>query len=110
MKHKPTPEEIQHMGRVKSLPCIVCEMRGEAQTSPSEAHHVKRDPTTGQSLGASQKGNGYTTIALCAGRHHWNGVNVSMGSKEFETKFGNELDLLRLTYERLGIPYPWSKP
>jgi len=109
MKHRPSPADIEHMGRVKSLPCIVCDMRGEAQTSPSEAHHIKRDPITGQPLGASQKGDAWTTIPLCSGRHHWNGVHVHMGSKEFEARYGNELDLLALVYERLGVAYPWRR-
>ena len=107
MKHKPTPDEIQHMGRVKSLPCIVCEMRGEVQASVTDCHHVHRDPETGQPIGGSQRASHYATLPLCAGRHHWNGSSVQMGSREFEARYGHELDLLRLTYERLGLIYPW---
>lgn len=109
MKRHLSPAEVEHLGRVRSLPCIVCEMRGEMQTSPTEAHHLKHDPITGHPLGLSQKGNGFTTIPLCAGKHHWNGVQVHMGSREFESRYGNELGLLARTYERLGVPYPWSK-
>ena len=107
MRDKPTSAEIEHLGRVKSLPCIVCEMRGEPQTSPTDAHHCKRDPETGESLGASQKGDGFTTIPLCCKTHHWNSVYVTMGSRKFERLYGDELTLLALTYERLGLPYPW---
>lgn len=96
------------MGRVKSLPCIVCTLRGERQATGTDAHHLKHDPVTGQPLGASQKGDGFTTIPLCAGKHHFNGVHVHMGSREFERLYGTEIELLRLTYERLGIPYPWK--
>jgi hypothetical protein len=32
-----------------------------------------------------------------------------MGSKEFEARYGNELDLLALVYERLGVAYPWRR-
>ena len=100
--------ESRHLARVKALSCAVCELRGERQFSPTEAHHIKRDPFTGRFLGASQKGNAYTTIPLCSHRHHWNGVHVGMGSREFERRYGNELDLLQRTYERLGLPYPYQ--
>ena len=65
VKSKPSKEEIEHMGRVKSLPCIICERMGLRQVSPTDAHHIKRDPETGESLGAAQKGSGFTTIPLC---------------------------------------------
>ena len=110
MKSKPSKEEIEHMGRVKSLPCIICERMGLRQVSPTDAHHIKRDPETGESLGAAQKGSGFTTIPLCCKTHHWNSVYVAVGSKKFEQLHGNELTLLALTYERLGLPYPWEKP
>jgi hypothetical protein len=110
MRTKPlTAAESNHMGLVKSLPCCVCEQLGLSQTSPTDCHHIKRNPITGLPLGAIQKGSGFTTIPLCGGRHHWNGVNVHMGSKDFEQKYGNELDLLAYTYKRLGIPCPFPE-
>jgi len=108
MKKAPTKEESAHMGRVKALPCVVCEMRGEVQTSLTDCHHIKRDPETGQTLGGAQRASHWHTIPLCSRSHHWNSVHVSMGSKEFERFFGNELDLLRLTYQNLGLPYHWE--
>lgn len=108
MTTKPsTLAETFHMGLVKSLPCCVCEQLGLSQMGPTDCHHIKRDPITGLSLGAGQKGSGFTTIPLCSIRHHWNGVNVHMGSKKFEREYGNELDLLAYTYKRLAIPYPF---
>jgi hypothetical protein len=90
------------MGRIKGLPCIVCEMRGEVQTGITDVHHIHRDPTTGQPIGGSQRASHWHTIPLCADRHHWNGVNVHMGSKEFEARFGNELDLLARVQQLLA--------
>jgi hypothetical protein len=95
------------MGRVKSLPCIVCELCGEQQTSVTEAHHIHRNPETGQPIGASERVDGFATLPLCQKKHHWNSVFVHMGSRKFERRFGNELYLLALTYERLGLSYPW---
>lgn len=112
-KQPPSKAEIEHMGRVKSLPCIVCTLRGERQATGTDAHHIKRDPLTGKSLGGSQKGDGFTTIPLCK-NHHWNGCEQKppfrpIGSKEFERRYGSELDLLVRTYKRLGIPYPFPE-
>lgn len=90
----PSKQSI-HMMRVKQMPCIVCQNLVLSQTSNTDVHHIKRDPATGQKLGASQKSSDFDVIPLCSGTHHWNGVNVGMGSKVFERDFGNELDLLR---------------
>ena len=108
MKRPATEAEREHLARVRALPCIVCYLRGEAQTSPKEAHHLKRDPTTGQSLGGSQKAPHWATIPLCRDTHHWNGVNVHMGSREFERRWGNEIALLERTYEMLNLAYPYQ--
>lgn len=46
-----TAAESEHMGRVKSLPCSVCDATG-----PSEAHHI-------------EQGLHFATIALCIHCH-----------------------------------------
>ena len=89
-----------HLGRVRALPCIVCEMTGEQQTSPTEAHHIKRDES-GQFY-RSQKAHDDETIPLCH-YHHWNGVGSGYTHRGFEAEFGNERDLLARTLATLGI-------
>lgn len=100
-----TPAERAHLIRVRALPCLLCAV-GE-QRSPTEAHHIHRDPWTGQSLGGSQKAPHFAVLPLCQKQHHWNSVYVSMGSREFESRYGNELELLELTYQLLQMPYPY---
>lgn len=90
------------------MPCVVCEMLGLVQTSGTDAHHIKRDPNTGQSLGASQRASHWWVIPLCSHTHHWNSVYVSIGSRKFEATYGNELVLLQRTYATLGIQYPYE--
>lgn len=46
-----TNKERAHLGRVKELPCSVCDA-----PAPSEAHHVKQ-------------GQQYTAVALCVDCH-----------------------------------------
>ena len=102
-----TTAEEAHKAAIRQFGCLLC---GSNQV---ELHHIKRDPRTGQSLGMSMKGDYLTLIPLCFD-HHWNGKRQThpfkpIGSKEFERLYGNELDLLALTFERLGIPYPWDQ-
>ena len=103
----PTPEEAAHLKLVRGLPCLLC-APGEQQ-SKTEAHHIKRSTATGQPLGGSQKASHFEVLPLCQRKHHWNSVYVSMGSREFERLYGNELELLERTYELLGLPYPFER-
>lgn len=108
-RRTPTPEERAHRKRVLSLPCIVCEDLGLTQTSHTEAHHLSRSPRSGQtrSMGMRRPSD-FETIPLCHA-HHWNAAGTNMALCEFEARWGNELDLLERTYDRLGIPYPWRR-
>jgi hypothetical protein len=81
--------------------CIACEIKGLQQTSPTEAHHIRRRPD-GQSYGTSQKAGDREAIPLCY-EHHWNGVGSIYTRKQFEAEFGNERELLAMTLKRLGI-------
>lgn len=104
-----TPAEREYLTSVRALACICCTKAGIEQTSQTEAHHIKRDPLTGRSLGGSQKAPHFHAIPLCQKLHHWNGVYVSIGSRAFEAEWGNELDLLAETYDLLGLPYIWEQ-
>lgn len=77
-----TARDLEHMGRVKSLPCSVCDA-----PAPTEAHHVRQ-------------GLHYTTVALCAechrGTHGWHGDKVSWRVRKMD-----ELDALDITQQRL---------
>jgi hypothetical protein len=83
MNNKLNNKERLHLGRVKELPCSVCDAPG-----PSEAHHVKQ-------------GLQYTCIALCVECHRgpvlgWHGQKRMWAIKKMD-----ELDALDNTYKNL---------
>lgn len=90
--------DLERLRRVRALPCLGCLLDGVKQTSPTEAHHIRRK-ADGSTYGASQKAHDDETIPLCSGAHHWNGVHVAskLSHKEFERRYGNERELLDLT-------------
>ena len=82
MNNRLTAAERAHLGRVKELPCSVCDAPG-----PSEAHHMKQHRQ-------------YTCIALCESCHR--GYNGLHGTKAFwRIRKMDELDALNVTIERL---------
>lgn len=82
MNNRLTAREREHLGRVKALPCSICDAPG-----PSEAHHVKQ-------------GQQYTAVALCYDCH--TGHNGIHGTKAFwRIRKMDELDALDVTIRRL---------
>ena len=78
--------ERDHVGRVKALPCSVCDEPG-----PSDAHHTKQ-------------GQHYTVVALCKSCHQgplmgWHGQRRMWAIKKMD-----EVDALAVTIQRLMSP------
>ena len=78
--------ERDHVGRVKALPCSVCDEPG-----PSDAHHIKQ-------------GQHYTVVALCKSCHQgplmgWHGQRRMWAIKKMD-----EVDALAVTIQRLMSP------
>ena len=83
MNNTLTTKERKHLGRVKELPCSVCDVEG-----PSDAHHVKQHRQ-------------YTCVALCkdchqGSRNGWHGERLMWKLKKMD-----ELDALNVTIKRL---------
>ena len=83
MNNKLTAKQRLHIGRVKGLPCSVCDA-----SPPSAAHHVKQHQQ-------------YTVVALCTDCHQgsfngWHGQKRMWSIKKMD-----ELDALAVTIERL---------
>jgi hypothetical protein len=89
MNNQLNKTERQHLGRVKELPCSVCDVPG-----PSDAHHI-------------EQGLQYTCVALCKDCHQGS-FNGWHGQKRmWKIKKMGELDALNVTLERLffrGFP------
>ena len=83
MNNKLTAKQRKHIGRVKELPCSVCDAPG-----PSDAHHIS------QSLQ-------YLVVALCKECHQgpvlgWHGQRRAWNIRKMD-----ELSALNVTIERL---------
>lgn len=85
------------LSRVVSLGCIVpgC---GRAAC----VHH----PRFGQ--GKSQRAPDRLALPICPDHHQNGGFGVALhaGQKTWESKYGTEIELLKIVYERLGEPFP----
>ncbi len=84
MHNRLTPREREYVGRVKSLPCSVCDAPG-----PSDAHHIVQ-------------GQQYTTVALCKDCHQnaelgWHGRKTAWRIRKMD-----EMDALNITLQRLA--------
>ena len=83
MNNQLTAKEREHIGRVKTLPCSVCD-----QVGPSDAHHI-------------EQGLQYTVVALCKDCHQgsfngWHGQR-----RMWKVKKMDELGALNVTIQRL---------
>lgn len=79
-----TKAEREHVGRVKELPCSVCDAAG-----PSDAHHI-------------EQGLHWAVVALCKSCHQgqklgWHGDKVMWNIRKMQ-----ELDALNVTIKRLN--------
>jgi hypothetical protein len=83
MNNKLNTKERRHLGRVKELPCSVCDAEG-----PSEAHHV-------------EQGLQYTCIALCVECHRGPVMGLHGQKRGWLIRKITELDALNVTVGRL---------
>lgn len=83
MNNQLSLKQHEHLQRVKSLPCSVCDAPG-----PSDAHHIKQHRQ-------------YTCVALCKDCHQgsilgWHGQKRAWAIRKMD-----EMDALNVTIERL---------
>jgi hypothetical protein len=83
MNNKLNNKERLHLGRVKELPCSVCNASG-----PSEAHHFKQ-------------GLQYTCIALCVDCHRGPVLGLHGQKRMWAINKMDEIDALNITIMRL---------
>jgi hypothetical protein len=81
-----------HLARVRSLPCLICEMCGLGDT-PAEAHHVFD----------SAARSDFLTVSLCHVHHRGALGFHGLGERAFNAKYKtSEAELLAMTIERLS--------
>lgn len=83
---------IEHMARVKMLPCVIC-----GAAPPSDAHHVICDRY------GTAKSSDYETIPLCK-RHHQDGPDaIHNGKASWVEKYGPDHAYLDMVKAQLDI-------
>lgn len=93
-----TKDERAHMSKVAALGCVVCRNLGYGET-PAALHHIR----AGQ--GMSQRASHYQVLPLCGAHHQTGGYGVAIhaGQKEWEKRYGTELELLEQVYDEIGF-------
>jgi len=77
-KHDPI-----RLAALAELGCIVC-------GKPTQIHHLRRNPITGEHFGLSQRAPDTFTIPLCMEHHEFGPWAYHAGPRSFEELFGSE--------------------
>jgi len=88
MKKAPTKAEREHMSKVASLGCLVCQR-------PANVHHIR--PV---GLGIGMRSGHYQTIPLCRD-HHQGQFSIHNCKEQFEAMYGTEEELLHRTLKEI---------
>ena len=81
-------KEKEHLAKVASLGCYVCER-------PANVHHIRP-----KGLGIGRRSSHYDTIPLCYD-HHQGQFSIHNDKINFEKKYGTEKEILEITKERI---------
>ena len=84
-----------HMGRIKGMRCICCELLDMPQDSATDVHHIR----AGQ--GGAQRADDWLTVPLCHETHHQGPKGIHGDRSYLRLLKMAELDLLAATLERL---------
>ena len=82
MKKAPTKAEREHMSKVASLGCLVCQR-------PANVHHIR--PV---GLGMGMRSSHYQVVPLCR-EHHQGQFSIHNCKEQFEAMYGTEAELLQ---------------
>ena len=88
-KKKPNKLERERLETIGNMPCYACFIDGREMQS--EVHHI-RSLKRGSGMGL--RPSHFDTIPLCSGHHRTNKISVHLGKKEFEKRYGTELEIL----------------
>lgn len=89
---------MNHLVEVRTMGCILCEVLGMDQQSPTEAHH----PRSG--VGKGQKAPDALAIPLCGARCHRGPSGVHGDQALLRVAKVTEMDLVAMVIERrLGV-------
>lgn len=96
-KSKPDPD---HMARVGSLPCCICEGFGMIQATRTEVHHVIHDRYS------RKRSPDRETIPLCNGHHKGDleigKIAIHRNPNKWREQYGSDRDWIAPTLDKLG--------
>lgn len=77
-QRQPRMRDRVRLGWIKLAPCIACLVRGERQTSATEAAHYKGEvkPKGWRWFGSAEKSHDQMSLPLCGEAHHREGPNA----------------------------------
>jgi len=84
-----TKAEREHLSKVASLGCLVCQM-------PCQLHHIRPVGLVGVGLRSSN----YHVVPLCR-EHHAGKFSIHNSKKEFEAMYGTEKQMLHRTLKEV---------
>lgn len=88
-----------YLARVRSLPCCICDAFGEAQKSPTTAHHPIHDRHS------TAKRPDRTAIPLCDGHHQGtfdtSKLSLHRAPSEWRDRYGPDTDYIEVTQDKL---------
>jgi len=88
LKKAPTKAEREHLSKVASLGCLVCQR-------PANVHHIR--PI---GLGIGMRSSHYQTIPLCYD-HHQGQFSIHNCKEQFEARYGTEHEMLQRTLNEI---------
>ena len=94
-KRNGTAAGKRYMARVAELPCVLCELIGQAQQGKSDVHHIR------DGVGAAQRNSDMLTVALCHEACHQGPQGIHGDKSRLRLAGVTELDLLALTIAKL---------
>lgn len=88
------------MTRVAALGCLACRKDGKGYVAAS-LHHVR------MGYGTGMRASHWEVLPLCPLHHQHGpmGVAFHQGEREWQVKYGTELQLLHQVYDELGLAF-----
>ncbi|SLN74934.1 hypothetical protein ROJ8625_04128 [Roseivivax jejudonensis] len=91
---------LEHMRRVRELPCVICQRWGFVQTSPSEAHHAIHGRYS------ARKAPDTATLPLCCEHHRESNdpakIALHANPSRWKREYGMDTDFLPIVADLLA--------
>jgi hypothetical protein len=100
-KPEPVAKDPAHLARVRELPCCICEAHGEAQASPTAAHHCIMGRY------GNRKTPDRMAIPLCEGHHQGlrdtSKIAIHREPELWRASYGADHEWIAVTLDKLGL-------